>query len=397
METGSDVLVVGAGIVGSSAAYALAKAGAKATVVEQTHPAGGPTGKSSALLHAFYLLPELSQLSIRGREILVSLPELAGEGSFVSQIGMMWVCGPDNETAWAAAAERIRGEGADMQTLSPHEFSRLAPGFSPDGAALAIWEPEYGYADAFGATNAIARLARRHGADLRQNTGVRRLLRQGDRVHGVELADGSTLEADRVVLAAGPWTRRLLATVGLDLPLHIERHPMAVLEAYGQARSVMPFAWCDDISCNYARPDGDGVVLAGAWAGGGTGVRHETAGRPREVDDPDSYMEGVDEAESAAIVETFARGVPAMLELGIRPGYAGLYDMSPDDLPVIGPMEGVEGLVVAAGSSGHGFKTGPAVGEAIARLVLEGEQPILKPFAPARFASSPRQSQRTAG
>lgn len=393
---GSDVLVVGAGIVGTSTAYALAKAGARATVVEQTHPAGGPTGKSSAILHAFYLLPELSQLSIRGREILVSLPELAGEGSFVSQVGMMWVCGPDNVAAWARAAERIRGEGADMHTLSPDAFARAAPGFSTDGVALAIWEPEYGYADAFGATNAIARLARRHGAELRQNTGVRRLVRQGDRVRGVELADGVTLEADRVVLAAGPWTRRLLATIGLDLPLHVERHPMAVLDAGGRAKDVMPFAWCDDVSCNYARPDGDGVVLAGAWAGGGTGVRHEEAGRPREVQNPDAYKEGVDEAESVEIVETFATRVPALLDLGIRPGYAGLYDMSPDDLPVVGPMEGVEGLVVAAGSSGHGFKTGPAMGEAIARLVLEGEQPILKPFSPDRFAAG-RQAQRLAG
>jgi sarcosine oxidase subunit beta len=69
MWNGSDVIVVGAGIVGSSAAYSVASAGATVTLVEQTHPAGGPSGKSSALLHAFYLMPELSQLAIRGLEI----------------------------------------------------------------------------------------------------------------------------------------------------------------------------------------------------------------------------------------------------------------------------------------------------------------------------------------
>lgn len=387
MRNGSDVIVVGAGIVGSSTAFHLAGAGANVRLVEQTHPAGGPTGKSSALLHAFYLLPELSQLAIRGREILVSLPEIAGEGSFVTQIGMMWVCGADNAADWAAAAERIRGEGAQMETLTPDQFAAAAPGFSLDGVALALWEPEYGYADAFGATNAIARAARARGAKVMQNTEVARLVRDGDRIAGIVLADGTQLEAETVVLAAGPWTRRLLATAALDLPLHVERHPMAVLDAAGKARQVMPWAWCDDISCNYARPDADGVVLAGTWAGGGTGVRHEEAGRPRLVTNPDDYMEGVDEAESVEILETFARRVPAMMELGIRPGYAGLYDMSPDDLPVIGSMPGVEGLVVAAGSSGHGFKTGPAVGEAVARLVLEGDQPILAPFSPARFGA----------
>lgn len=388
MRNGSDVIVVGAGIVGSSVAYHLADAGTGVTLVEQSHPAGGPTGRSSALLHAFYLLPELSQLAIRGREILVSLPEIAGEGPFVTEIGMMWVCGEDNGPSWSAAAERIRGEGARIETLTPAAFADAAPGFATDDVALALWEPEYGYADAFGATNAIARAARDRGARVMQNTAVDRLLTKGERIAGVALADGTVLEADRVVLAAGPWTRRLLATAGLDLPLHVERHPMAVLDAAGAARRVMPFAWCDDIACNYARPDADGVILAGTWAGGGTGVRHGEAGRPRLVENPDAYMEGVPEDEAVDILETFSRRVPAMLELGIRPGYAGLYDMSPDDLPVIGAMPGAEGLVVAAGSSGHGFKTGPAVGEAIARLVTRGEAPILAPFSPARFGAA---------
>lgn len=301
---------------------------------------------------------------------------------------MMWVCGKENEASWSAAAERIRGEGSRIETMSPQAFADAAPGFASDNVALALWEPDYGYADAFGATNAIARAARARGATVKQSTHVDRLVRIGDRIAGVELADGTVIEADTVVLAAGPWTRRLLHTVGLDLPLHVERHPMAVLDAKGKARSVMPFAWCDDISCNYGRPDGEGVILAGAWAGGGTGVRHEDAGRARLVEDPDHYMEGVDEPESVGIVETFSGRIPAMLGLGIRPGYAGLYDMSPDDMPVIGRMPGVEGLVVSAGSSGHGFKTGPAVGEAIARLVTEGDQPILKPFSPTRFKAA---------
>jgi glycine/D-amino acid oxidase-like deaminating enzyme len=388
MRNGSDVIVVGAGIVGSSTAYHLAAAGVAATLVEQTHPAGGPSGKSSALLHAFYLMPELSQLAIRGCEILRALPEIAGEGAFVTQVGMMWVCGPESEADWRAAAERIRGENSRIEELTPEAFGEVAPGYDLEGVALALWEPDYGYADAFGATNAIARAARAQGATILQNTPVARLLREGDRVTGVALADGTTLEADTVVLAAGPWTRRLLATVGLDLPLHVERHPMAVLDAAGKARQVMPFAWCDDVSRNYGRPDNEGVILAGTWAGGGTGLRHEEAVRPRIVENPDSYMEGVEEAESVEILETFAARIPAMTELGIRAGYAGLYDMSPDDLPVIGRMPGIDGLVVAAGSSGHGFKTGPAVGEAVMHLVTEGDQPILAPFSPSRFGTA---------
>jgi len=155
MNKSGDVIVVGAGIVGSSTAYHLAAGGTAVTLVEQTHPAGGPTGKSSALLHAFYLMPELSQLAIRGLQVLLSLPEIAGAGSFVTQVGMMWVCGKDSEAAWRAAAARIRGEGARMETLSPQAFADAAPCFSRDDVAVAIWEPEFGYADAFGATTRL--------------------------------------------------------------------------------------------------------------------------------------------------------------------------------------------------------------------------------------------------
>lgn len=385
---GSHVVVVGAGIVGASTAYHLAAKGCPVTLIERGYPASGPTGKSSAILHAFYLLPELSQLAARGGDFLKRLPEIAGQGSFVSEVGMMWVCGESAAPEWRAAAARINAEGSRIDVLSPADFAASAPNFIAEDVSLGLWEPAFGYADAYGATNAIAKAAVAAGARLIQNADVQEVVTSGERVDGVLLSDGRRISADRVVLAAGPWTRRLLATIGLDLPLSIERHPMAVLEAGGRAREIMPFAWCDDILCNYARPDNDGVVLAGSWAGGGTGVRHASAERPRFVENPDDYMEGVDEDESVAIVETFAHRVPAMMELGIRPGYAGLYDMSPDDLPVIGEMPGVEGLIVAAGSSGHGFKTGPAVGEAIAALILDGPQPILAPFSPARFVKA---------
>ncbi len=388
VQQGGEVIVVGAGIVGSSIAFHLASAGTSVTLIEQTHPAGGPTGKSSALLHAFYLQPELSQLSIRGLELLLDIPKIVDEGPFVQQIGMMWVCGEENAVTWNDSVERIKGEGSRMEALSPDDLAKAAPGLRTDKVGLAIWEPEFGYADSFGATNAIARAARARGASVLQNTLVRGLTSTDGRITGVTFADGTTQHADTVVVAAGPWTNRLLATAGLGLPLRVERHPMAVLDAGGKAREVLPFAWCDDVLCNYARPDGDGVILAGVWSGGGTAIRHEEAGREEVVDDPDHYKEGVEESESVAIVESFGPRVPAMLELGIRPGYAGLYDMSPDDMPVIGKLPGVDGLVVAAGSSGHGFKTGPAVGEAVANLILHGDQEILTPFAPSRFAAA---------
>jgi len=111
----------------------------------------------------------------------------------------------------------------------------------------------------------------------------------------------------------------------------------------------------------------------------------QLAARGNLVADPDIYNEGAEAEESAAIVEFFQARIPAIENLGIRPGYSGLYDMSPDDNPVIDAVPGVDGLFTIRGSSGHGFKMGAAVGEAAAQMAL-GEKPaVLAPFTIGRL------------
>jgi sarcosine oxidase subunit beta len=388
----TDVIVVGAGIAGSSCAFHLAEAGVKTTLIERRHPAAGPTGRSSAICHAFYLTPELSRLAGRGTDILRNMPTLTGGPACFHQVGMLWVVGEAAAAEWAAAVERIRGEGAEIETLRPDEVRRLAPRFNHDGVTLGVWEPTCGYADPYDAANALAQAARSRGAALLLNTEVSRIAVSGGKVAGVETRDGRRLAADAVVVAAGVWTKPLLAALGIDLPIHVERHPMAVLDAPKRARAVLPFAWCDDILCNYARPEGENTILVGTWAGGGTGLRHQTMARPARVGDPDAYDEVVDMEESAAILACITPRVPEMEALGVRKGYAGLYDMSPDDNPIIDRVPGIDGAYVICGSSGHGFKLGPAVGEAVARWVTTGRSELLAPFTLGRFGlGSPSQ------
>ncbi|MGE0117565.1 MAG: NAD(P)/FAD-dependent oxidoreductase [Dongiaceae bacterium] len=381
----ADVIVVGAGIAGASCAFHLAGMGVRTTLIERRHPAAGPTGKSSAICHAFYLMPELSQLGRRGIEILRDIPALTGGPPCFHQVGMLWVVGEDAAPDWSAAVERIRGEGAEIENLPPDAVRRLAPRFNHDGVALGVWEPTCGYADPYDAANALAQGARARGARLLLNTEVSQIHVSGGRAAGVETQDGQRIAADAVVVAAGVWTKPLLGKLSVDLPIHVERHPMAVLDAPQRARDVLPFAWCDDILCNYARPEGESAILVGTWAGGGTGLRHATIERPAHVGDPDVYDETVDAAESAEILQFITPRVPEMETLGVRKGYAGLYDMSPDDNPIIDRVPGIEGAFVICGSSGHGFKLGPAVGEEVARWVTAGRSDLLAPFALGRF------------
>jgi sarcosine oxidase, subunit beta len=381
----SDVAVIGAGIAGAGAAFRLADRGVKTTIIERTFPAAGPTGKSSAIIHAFYLMPALSQLAIRGCEILARIPELTGHASCVSKVGMMWAVNEEARFVWAAAVDRIRAGGARIETLSVAQFGRRAPGFALDRIAMAVWEPDYGYADPHGATTALIDGAKQRGARILNNSVAAKIHVTGGRVSGIETSAGQRIACDAAICALGVWSKPFFADHGIDLPVHIERHPMAVIDAPGRALEVMPFSWCDDTMLHYARPDGDSRILVGTWAGGGTGIRHGEMGRPRSVSDPDSYDEVVGLEESAEILQYALPRIPALERLGVRKGYAGLYDMSPDDNPIIDAVPGIEGLYVICGSSGHGFKLGPAVGEAAADWVMGRRPALLDAFRLARF------------
>jgi sarcosine oxidase subunit beta len=383
-KNSAEIIVVGAGIAGAGAAFALADWGHEVTLLEREFPASGPTGRSSALCNVFNFMPELQRLAMRGVEILKSIPEKTGESAGWNQIGGLWCCGENTAAEFRAAVEQMEALGCEIEALSASELPRLCPDFNFDGVEMAVWEPTCGYADSYSATNALVKGAKDRGCDVCQNTVATTLLTEGGRITGVETAAGETIHAGKVLLAAGVWTRPLLVQVGVDLPIFIERHAMAVLDAPNYARRIMPVCWADDVLMNYGRPDGNSAILLGTWAGGGTGVRHDEAGREERVTDPNDYQEGVETDESVAILETFLPRIPALEQYGIRPGYAGLYDMSPDDKPIIDAVPGTDGLFVICGSSGHGFRMGAGVGEA-ARMAMGSKPEMLKPLNIARF------------
>jgi sarcosine oxidase subunit beta len=355
--------------------------------VEKRFPAGGPSGRSGALLHLFYTEPGLSQLAARGIEILRNMQALTGYPSDYCEVGMMTVGGGANVAGYRDAVNRIHdSEGGDIRLLTMDEFAEIAPaGMNTDGIEVAAWEPRSGYADPASATTALAKRAGELGARSRMNTRVKRVLLDGQRAIGVETTDGERILGDKVILAAGPWTRPLLQDVGVDLPLRVERHIITALDTPGASRDVLPFCWCDDINMSYGRPEGPDLVLFGSWSGGGMSFRNDEAPEAEDIADPDAYREESDAIEGSQILRYVTPRIPGIASHGIRHGWAGLYDMSPDDLPVIGAVPGLDNLYMIAGSSGHGFKLGPAVGEAVAQLVETGESPLLKSFAPERL------------
>ncbi|WP_095090609.1 NAD(P)/FAD-dependent oxidoreductase [Mesorhizobium sophorae] len=381
-----DVLVVGAGIAGAGAAYYLSGQKLNVIQVETDHPASGPTGSSSAVCHYFYLDRPLSLLAKRGIEILKDLP-----GAF-DQSGVLWACGQKTEAVNRATVERIRNvEGSRIEGLTGAQASELLPHINMDGITFAAWEDESGHCDPYGATNELVRRARESGVKFLGGRSVTDIHVANGQTTGVTLSDGSTITTERVILATGVWSKALLSKLGVNLPVYIERHFMAVMSAPGIARKLLPHCWVDDTYNCYARPEGENTILIGAWGGGGTSVENEALASDHHkmnyrVDVAGQFDRTITQEESIWIINHLMPRSPEIAELGIRPGYACQYDMSADHLPVVDEIPGANGLFVIAGSSGHGFKIGPAMGEAVAKWALGERQELMETFSMARFA-----------
>jgi sarcosine oxidase subunit beta len=338
------------------------------SLFEQAYWASGPTGRSSANVRLFYLTDEMAEIARRSQAVYRDFTRVTGGDAGYRQTGIVYAPAPEEVAPWRVQVERLAARGFEIEAQRSVALRQLLPGFDLADLDTLIYEPLAGYADPVGVTTGFAEGARRLGATVRPNTRVRALVARGGRVEGLELADGAMIGCDVVVVAAGPWTGALVEPLGVSLPLHVERHPIALLDAPAQARSLMPVIWSDNRHAYYARPEGSDVIVVG------------TQEPMPALPSFDRYDEGVSTDEAAELVGRLARRVPSMAELGLRPGYASVYDVSADSLPIVGAVPGIAGLFVSAGSSGTGFKLAPELGDQIARLITGGEADLLAPL-----------------
>lgn len=365
-----EVAIVGAGIHGASAAFHLATRGVRVIVLERGVPAGGPTGRSSAVCRGYYTNPFLARVARESIDMLADFRAVTsgGDAGFV-RTGALFLHPPEDGEQLAAAVRRLTAIGTRTEVFGRDDLAGRFPMVHLDGIGWGAWEEDAGYADPARATTGLLARAVQLGAEVRTRTAVHAIA-AGAR--GLRLRAGNTtVAADRLLLAAGPWTRPLARQLGVDLPLHVERHIVASLR-WGAA-APLPFVCADIPGSFYLKPEGAGQFLLGPL--------HE---EPRC--DPDAFPERLKEAEGIALTARAVARIPHLAAAEPAGGWASLYDVSPDWQPVIGQI--AERVVVDAGTSGHGFKLAPALGRHVADLVLgEAADPDLAPFHPRRFAA----------
>ena len=361
---GSDVLIVGGGCIGAAGAYHLARAGAgKVTLLERRTIGSGTTGASSAIVRQHYSIPTLAGMARRSLRVFQDFANVVGGDAGFRQTGLLIGARAEDLDGLRASVAMQQDLGIDTRMLDRHELRELEPRMTTDDVMGACHEPEAGYADPVAVTMAYARAARTAGAQILTNTPVQALLAEGGRARGVRLADGTELAAGIVIVAANIWAVPLLQAVGVDLPVHGTRHPCILLQQpddFGPQHAI----FFDFTNGLYLRPEGLNLTLAGTL--------DETEAFPA---DPDRFQTIPSHEEAERFAVRAARRFPALESATLQSGYAGIYDVSADWQPIIGPMPGIEGLYGALGFSGHGFKLCPVVGELVADMVLGRETP----------------------
>jgi glycine/D-amino acid oxidase-like deaminating enzyme len=363
-----DVAVIGAGIHGASAAFHLASRGVSTVVIERTAPAGGPTGRSSAICRAYYTNAFLAAVARDSIAMFRDFEKQTGRDAGFRETGLLVLHPPEDEPTVREVVPRLNEQGISTELLTPDEVRAAWPAFDLEGIAVAAFERDAGHADPVLSTQGLLERARELGAESRMQTRVIGIGRDGG-AWRVSNDDGSFLTADAVLIAAGPWTKPLAAQVGADLPLTVERHIVATF-AWGGGPH-MP-AHGDLPNGYYFRPEGEELFLVGPL-------------HPEPTVDPDAFSERVRSEETSELGSRVVRRIPGLQQATSRGGWASLYDVSPDWQPVIGEI--AEGVFVDAGTSGHGFKLAPALGRHLADLVTGADiDPGLEQFHPRRFS-----------
>jgi sarcosine oxidase subunit beta len=375
-----DCIVVGGGIVGVSIAYHLARFGAgRVLLLERGRLGEGTTAQSSCIVRTHYSVRQNVALARAGlvalRDFAAYLGDAEADSGF-HRCGLMIVAGegPRADAVRETLAVE-RAAGVDAREIDAVEARRILPLARFDDIACIGWEPESGYADAYLALQAFARNARRLGAVLREGTNVTGLLRdERGRVTGVATAQGS-IAAEHVVSAQNIWTGELARWTGIPMPLTLSRHAVFTLEAPVAYSRELPMV--KDLASPgklYMRGYGGRQLLVG------DGNEGET------LESPDTGQADVALDYVAQIGEQAAHRLPAFADAGLAASWTGVYDVTPDWNPVLGAVDGVPGLHVAYGFSGHGFKLSPVVGRLVAQSVLG--QPTdfdLSPYRLSRF------------
>ncbi|MEU3247686.1 FAD-binding oxidoreductase [Streptomyces sp. NPDC006875] len=371
MKGTAQVVVIGGGVIGTSIAYHLARAGVRDVVlVERGELASGSTARAAGGVRAQFSDELNIRLGARSLEAFARFGEDPGQDIGLHRVGYLFLLSTPEEVAAFEDGVRLQNTlGVPSRLIDPAEARRLSPLITTEGLLAAAFSPDDGHCTPESVVQGYAAGARRHGATLLRHCEVTGIETRGDTVTGV-VTTGGRIATGTVVCAAGAWSRRVGAMAGVDLPVQPLRRQIAVTGPVPGLPPGLPMT-IDFTTSLYFHAEGPGLLV-------GMSDPDETPG----------FATGTHERWIPRLAGAMRHRAPALLDLPRTGGWAGLYEITPDHNALIGEARSCSRFLYATGFSGHGFLQGPAVGEVVRDLYL-GRVPFLdiSPLSVDRFAA----------
>ncbi len=357
MKRTADAVVIGGGVMGCSILYNLALKGISNTLLLEMDALGsGSTSRSQAILRMHYSNEVTTRMAWESLRVYQSFEEVIGGPSGYTKTGYALIVDGSDRHALQDNVAMQQAVGVNTAEMSPEELMEAAPALRVSGDEACAFEPESGYADTHSVTQSYAAAARRLGASIATQAPTLSVEVLGGRAVGVRTPHGS-VSTPLVVVAAGPWSRQVLSQAGIDAPLETVRHQVFVLRRPESLEQMHPIIG-DVVNDLSARPDIGGLTLVGVGED--------------EHGDPNGYDQGVDMQMFRGVAERLEQRMPGMSQASFLRGWSGLFTITPDWHPILDKAGQIDGLYVAVGFSGHGFKLAPMIGVTMAELIVNG-------------------------
>jgi sarcosine oxidase subunit beta len=383
MEPGTDmnrtasVVIIGGGCMGASVAYHLARRGLTDVVLLEREPmlATGSTGRNAGGVRHQFSNEANIRLSIESIRLFERFEEEVGSPIDFHQDGYLFLLSSDASVeTFRRNVALQRGLGVDIEWLTPDEAAARAPGLRVDGVLAATFCARDGIADPNGVTLGFAKAAQARGVTIERGIEAVGIRVDRGRVIGVDTPTGS-IDAPVVVNAAGPWARAVGRLAGVEVPVDPLRRHIFIAQPQDRAAWAVPASKImviDFETTFYFHREGGGVLFGMA-----------------DPDEPPAFdttvrWDFLEEVTSVAVGR-----LPALADAAVSHAWAGLYEMTPDANPIVGPSRDVHGFYVIAGFSGHGFQHSPAAGRLLADVVTGADPQFdLAPFGLERFGAA---------
>jgi len=355
MNNSYDTVIVGGGVMGCSIQHNLADRGMnRSLLVEKDVLGSGSTSRSQAILRMHYSNPETALMAWESLKVFRNFEEITGASSGFTKTGYLLAVPEHYRKPMLENLKMQQQLGIDVDEVDFKFVQDLGLNAYPDEGEAYCWEPLSGFADPYSVTVGYANQSRKLGCEIDMGNEVTAIKIDHGRVVGVKTSTGDVY-SDRVVVAAGPWSGPLLNELGLDFGLKTVRHQVFLLDRGDNVVGRTPII--GDVTLGFsARPDIGNVIMIGVGED--------------EVVGPSEYNQSVDTEMLIKTQSDLAKRIPGVLDSTFVGGWSGLFTVTPDWHPILSKIDGIEGLYVAVGFSGHGFKLSPMIGQVMGDIIL---------------------------